>query len=151
MKIYADTSVFGGMFDKEFLEASKRFFNEIDSERFVLVTSAIVEAELEPAPKVVKDFFSKYAKIANVVEINEDALHLQKSYISSRVVTKKSMQDALHVAIATVSGCEIIVSWNFKHIVHFDKIPKYNAVNILNGYSKIGIYSPLEVISYDNP
>ena len=34
--------------------------------------------------------------------------------------------------------------------VHFDKIPKYNAVNTLNGYGQIGIYSPLEVISYDD-
>jgi hypothetical protein len=42
------------------------------------------------------------------------------------------------------------VSWNFKHIVHFDKIPKYNAVNTLEGYGPIGIFSPLEVIRYDN-
>ena len=42
------------------------------------------------------------------------------------------------------------VSWNFKHIVHFDKIPKYNAVNVLNSYGHIGIYSLLEVIQYDN-
>ncbi len=150
MKIYADTSVFGGIFDKEFFEASRQFFNEVDSNHFTLVTSAIVEAEIEPAPKEIREFFNKYAEIANIAEITEDALQLQKSYISSGVVTDKSIQDALHVALATVSGCKIIVSWNFKHIVHYDKIPKYNAVNILNGYGEIGIYSPLEVISYDN-
>jgi hypothetical protein len=60
------------------------------------------------------------------------------------------VEDALHVAISTISGCDLIVSWNFKHIVHFDKIPKYNAVNVLNGYGRIGIYSPLEVIKYGN-
>jgi len=71
------------------------------------------------------------------------------NYIRSGVVTEKSLNDALHVAISTVSGCDLIVSWNFKHIVHFDKVPKYNAVNTLNGYKHIGIYSPLEVIDYD--
>ena len=76
-------------------------------------------------------------------------LFLQQQYINSGVVTAKSSEDALHVAIATVTQCDLIVSWNFKHIVHFDKIPKYNAVNILNGYGEIGIYSPLEVISYE--
>lgn len=69
---------------------------------------------------------------------------------NSGVVTPKSMDDALHVALATVSSCNLIVSWNFKHIVHFDKIPKYNAVNTLNGYGPIGIFSPMEVIRYDN-
>ena len=60
------------------------------------------------------------------------------------------MDDALHVAIATVSGCDIIVSWNFKHIVHYDKIALYNAVNRINGYKDIFINSPAEVIDYED-
>ncbi|MGH8559463.1 MAG: hypothetical protein ACRESZ_18845 [Methylococcales bacterium] len=42
----------------------------------------------------------------------------------------------------------MIVSWNFKHIVHFDKIPKYNAVNALKGYRAIELFSPSQVIDY---
>jgi len=150
MKIYADTSVFGGVFDSEFSGPSKRFFDEIESGLFILVTSAVVEAEIEPAPMKIRDFFSRYAEMAQVAIPNQAVLDLQSSYIHSGVVTEKSIGDALHVAIATVSACDIIVSWNFKHIVHFDKIPKYNAVNILNGYGQIGIYSPLEVIHYED-
>jgi hypothetical protein len=58
-------------------------------------------------------------------------------------------EDALHVAVATASDCSLIVSWNFKHIVHFEKIPLYNAVNTLRGHAHIGIFSPLEVIQYE--
>ncbi|MES9901446.1 MAG: type II toxin-antitoxin system VapC family toxin [Sedimenticola sp.] len=150
MRIYADTSVFGGMFDKEFSEPSKQFFDEFESGMFILVTSAVVEAEIEPAPDNIRQLFNKYADFAEIADISEEALELQLNYIKSGVVTEKSLDDALHVAISTVSGCDLIVSWNFKHIVHFDKIPKYNAVNTLNGYNHIGIYSPLEVIHYDN-
>jgi hypothetical protein len=50
------------------------------------------------------------------------------------------------VALATVSQASLIVSWNFRHIVNFNKIPMYNAVNTLHGYNRIAIYSPLEVI-----
>jgi len=114
------------------------------------VTSAVVEVEIEPAPERVQMFFAKYAETANIENISKEVLELQLNYIRSGVVTEKSLDDALHVAIATVSGCDLIVSWNFKHIVHFDKIPKYNATNVLNGYGHIGIYSPLEVIQYDN-
>ena len=150
MKIYADTSVFGGVFDQEFSEPSRQFFDEIDAGRFVLATSAVVEAEIEPAPEKIRAFFAKYAESAQIMDISEEALALRLNYIKSGVVTEASLDDALHVAIATVSGCDLIVSWNFRHIVHFDKIPKYNAVNVLNGHGHIGIYSPLEVIQYDN-
>ncbi len=150
MRIYADTSIFGGVFDIEFSVASSKFFKEVDNGEFELVTSAVVEAEIEPAPKEVKLLFAKYAKCAEVSEVNKYILDLRSQYIAAGIVTAKSLDDALHVAIATVSECDLIVSWNFKHIVHYDKIPKYNAVNVLNGHKKIGIYSPLEIISYEN-
>jgi len=54
--------------------------------------------------------------------------------------------DALHVALATVARADLIVSWNFKHIVHFDKIRGFNAVNLREGYIPIEIHSPLEVV-----
>jgi predicted nucleic acid-binding protein len=150
MKVYADTSVFGGVFDPEFSDPSKQFFNEVDSGRFSLVTSAVVEAEIEPAPENIRLFFAHHAEKADIATPNQAIFELQMEYINSGVVTEKSLDDALHVAIATISGCDLIVSWNFKHIVHFDKIPKYNAVNILKGYRQIGIYSPLEVIQYED-
>ena len=150
MKTYADTSVFGGVFDPEFSGPSRQFFDEVDAGRFVLVTSAVVEAEIEPAPENVRTFFAKRVESASIADVTEEALGLRSNYIQLGVVTETSLNDALHVAIATVSGCDLIISWNFRHIVHFDKIPRYNAVNVLNGYSQIGIYSPLEVIHYDN-
>jgi predicted nucleic acid-binding protein len=150
MRIYADTSVFGGMFDEEFCEPTRQFFSEIDAGRFIIVISAIVEAEIEPAPEKIRDLFVKYMAVAEIAEITQEMLTLRQQYINAGVVTPKSAEDALHVAIATITQCNLIVSWNFKHIVHFDKIPKYNAVNTLNGYGQIGIYSPLEVISYGN-
>jgi hypothetical protein len=77
-------------------------------------------------------------------------MQLQQQYIDSGFIGSHAEQDALHVAVATVSCCDLIVSWNFKHIVHFDKIAKFNAVNTLKGHGQIGIYSPLEVIAYDD-
>ncbi len=64
--------------------------------------------------------------------------------------SEKYSTDALHVALATVSQASLIVSWNFKHIVNFQKIPMYNTVNTQHSYSEISIYSPLEVIDYED-
>jgi hypothetical protein len=46
--------------------------------------------------------------------------------------------------MATVADTDILVSWNFRHIVHFDKIWKFDAVNLEKGYTTIAIYSPME-------
>lgn len=150
MRIYADTSIFGGVFDEEFKQITGQFLAEIDAGRHILVTSAVVAAEIEPAPDAVRMLFARYEAMAEIIPVTEAALTLQQAYIQAGVVTAKSLDDALHVALATVSACNLIVSWNFKHIVHFDKIPKYNAVNTLEGYGAIGIFSPLEVIDYGN-
>jgi len=75
---------------------------------------------------------------------------LRDAYLQAKIVTPKYADDALHVALATVAGCTLIVSWNFQHIVHFQKIPLYNAINVLQGYQPIAIYSPREVIHYED-
>ena len=54
--------------------------------------------------------------------------------------------DAEHIASASVADVDLIVSWNFKHIVHFEKIRGYHAVNLLRGFHQIPIHSPTEVI-----
>ena len=149
IRVYADTSVFGGAFDEEFQVASKTFFEQVRSGRFKLVTSALVQEEMEPAPTDVRGLFEEVLDLVDVVEISEEAIDLRDAYLESGIVSPQWSDDALHVALATVAGCSLIVSWNFKHIVHFEKIPLYNAVNTLRGYTSIGIFSPLEVIQYE--
>ena len=92
MKVYADTSVFGGVFDEEFSEPTKQFFSEIDAGRFVIVTSAIVEAEIEPAPKNIRDFFAHYEAIAEIAQINQEMLFLQQQYINSGVLLQNLLK-----------------------------------------------------------
>ncbi len=150
VRVYADTSVFGGVFDEEFQEASTRFFEQVRLGRFELASSAIVQAEIDPAPDEVKGLFDDLLKVARIVEVSDDALALRQASLEAGIVTRDSADDALHVALATVSGCALIVSWNFKHIVHYRKVPLYNAVNALRGYPSLGIHSPQEVIEYED-
>jgi len=147
--VYAETSVFGGVFDDEFAGASRLFFDQVRSGRFRLVVSALVEAELEPAPLRVRRLYEEMFDLAEDVDIAPEAIRLQQAYLEAGIVSPGRSEDALHVAIATVAGCSVIVSWNFRHIVHLEKVPLYNAVNVVKGYREIAIYSPLEVISYE--
>ena len=71
-------------------------------------------------------------------------------YISENVVGKTSFADCMHIALATIHKADILVSWNFKHIVNVTRIRGYNSVNLKLGYSMIDIRSPRELINYED-
>jgi predicted nucleic acid-binding protein len=149
IRVYADTSVFGGIFDDGFASASRAFITQVIGGRFQLVTSAIVREELLNAPSRVRAEYDRAVVGAEVLSLTTESLELQQAYLDARIVGPASDADALHVAMASVARCSFIISWNFKHIVHFQKIPLYNGINVARGYSSIGIYSPSEVIAYE--
>ncbi len=149
-RIYIDTSVIGGCFDEEFAEWSNLLFQEFIEGKKIAVISITNLKELEGAPEKVK---ARLKEIMNnfieIIEITEEIIELSELYISSGVLNPKSKEDALHIAAATISNVDVIVSWNFKHIVNIDKIAKYNSINLFKGYKYIDIRTPLEVITYE--
>ncbi len=112
------------------------------------MSSALDQDELAAAPERVRDLFAELEPRVELVEVTAEARRLRQAYLRAGIVAVESMADALHVAPATVSGCRAIVSWNFRHIVHLDKIPLYNGVNLVEGYGTIGIHTPREVVRY---
>ena len=142
MRVYVDTSVFGGAFDAEFQEASLNFFDMVRSGEFRLVISSTVSDELRDAPEAVRVFFRELGSYVEVAEIDPAAIELQAAYLAAHIVGPRWDADALHVAVATVSGCPAIVSWNFKHIVNSRRIALYNEVNLAHGYAAIAIHTP---------
>ncbi len=79
-----------------------------------------------------------------------NAVELAMEYISEKVVGQTSYSDCLHIALATISQADLLISWNFKHIVNIQRIRGYNAINIRNGYKQLGIRSPRDLMDYGN-
>ena len=147
LRVYADTSVFGGCFDDEFRAESVRFFDEVHSGRFVVVVSDVTLDELSLAPESVRRILADLPPPrVEVVNSSEESNELKQAYLDAGVVGPASRNDAAHIALATIFGAELVVSWNFKHIVHFEKIAGYEGVNSLRGYRSPKIYSPREVV-----
>ena len=132
--------------DTAFEPASMPFLEQALGGKFQVVVSAIASREVAYAPRAVQELFQSFADLAEIIETTEEALRLRSAYVHAGFVLRKSLNDALHVALATVSDCDMIVSWNFRDIVNYRKIPLYNAVNVVNGYRAVSIHSPLEVI-----
>jgi len=147
IRVYADTSVFGGCFDAEFMKASRLFFDEVRGGRIRLVVSDTTALELIEAPDAVRRVLTDLSpSVVERILLNEEIESLRDAYLAHGVVGRAAQRDAEHIAAATIADADMIVSWNFKHIVHYEKISGYQGVNLLEGYNAIRIFSPLEVI-----
>ena len=146
LRIYLDTSVFGGAEDEEFSEVSKRLFDQIQAGHFTVLISTQLLAELAQAPAAVREVLDELPSGSlEWLEIDHEVHELADAYLEARVVGETAREDAIHVAAASVAEADLILSWNFKHIVRFDRIRKFNGVNAVRGYRALDIRSPLEV------
>jgi hypothetical protein len=99
------------------------------------------------APEKVKDIKNLISKdCLHFIEITEEAKTLAQLYIAEKALGKASENDAYHIALASVNRTDCLISWNFKHIVNYDKIKMFNSINMRYGYPLIDIRSPLEFL-----
>ena len=150
-KVYIDTSVVGGYFDKEFEKDTIPFFDSIRKGEIIIIVSDLLEAELLGAPKFINELLrSMPSEFVEKTKLSSEATILAEKYIEAKVVGKTSKADCQHIAMATICRVDILVSWNFKHIVNLDRIRGYNGINFQNGYPMIEIRTPKEILSYGN-
>lgn len=149
-QVYVDTSVIGGVFDTEFNEWSVKLIDEFSSGDKQMVLSDLTLNEMEEAPAYVRDVIDQIpSENIKFVLMNQDGKNLAKQYIIEGVVSEKFLLDAQHIAIATIERVDVVVSWNFRHIVNLNKIRLYNEVNRKNGFDPIEIRSPREVLDHE--
>jgi predicted nucleic acid-binding protein len=75
-----------------------------------------------------------------------ETIKLADEYLHHGVLTPTNRDDCRHIAIATLSNCKYIISWNFKHFVNIRTINKVQAVNKLMNYAEITILPPSMLI-----
>ena len=150
-RIYIDTSVVGGQFDKEFSADTIPFFEAVENGQLIIIVSDLLEVELLRAPQQVRDFLITIPtqQIENI-KLTPEAAQLADQYIAAKVVGQTSRADCQHIAMATLTKADVLVSWNFKHIVNLDKIRGYNGINYQLGNNMIEIRTPKEIINYDD-
>lgn len=149
-RIYIDTSVIGGYFDSEFETDTKLFFNRIYAKEFDVHLSEISTAELLPAPQKVRDLVLTIpSECLTILDFTKAGRELADHYMREKILGPASLNDAYHIAIASINRIDVLVSWNFKHIVNLDKILLFNAVNLKYGYPLIDIRAPKEMIRYE--
>lgn len=147
LKIFLDTSVYSAMFDERDLNRQRQtqdFWKDI--EEYVLYYAdinideidAIIEEELK---KKLKALLKKGQRI----EISEEVKNLTKKYINASLIPEKYENDSLLLALTSVHSLDILVSWNFKHLVKRKTRIGVNLINLKEGYKSIEILAPPEL------
>ena len=147
LRIYLDTSVFSAYGDErtpERMLETREFWSRVSD--FEGSTSTLVRAEIERTPDV-----RRRAKMLELVgltacmEIGDEMHELARKYVERGIFGPAMYSDALHVAIAVLTRQDILVSWNFKHLVNRRKRAQVNEVNVLLGLPTIEILAPSEL------
>jgi hypothetical protein len=157
--IYLDTSIINFLFADDAPEKrdlTKEFFeNYVRTKVYDVWISPVVLSEIQETKDDSKramllDFISGYElQVTDIENASNEIQGLARLYIQGGIIPEKKLEDALHVAIATVFEYDILLSWNFRHLANVNKEARIQAVNLQAGYVKpLRLLTPMEVI-YD--
>ncbi len=150
LKVYVDTSVVGSVCDagpQDRLEATRRLLDALARGRFDGYISTLVLEEVQRAPESVRDRIAAELKASalSVLDESTESLSLARLYIAADAIPASYEDDARHVAVASVHGIGVLVSWNFRHMVNVERKRKINSVNLREGLSLLDLVSPWEL------
>ena len=155
LKIYLDTSVISYLKQEDApknMALTIQLWEQLKNDEFVVYISEIGLAEIgecaEPKRTILMEYLAeiRYEKIY----LNDEILLLADKYIEQGIIPGMYRDDALHISAATVFDCNVVVSWNFKHMVKLKTIIGVNGINKLMGYGEIEIFPPNIIIGEDD-
>ena len=151
LKIYIDTSVISHLQADDVPEKMAKtleFWKCLINGEYESYISELVVAEFSNCPEPKKSQLESILMQAPLVEleVDDEVTTLADRYMEEGIFPRRYRDDAIHVALASVFGCNVVVSWNFKHMVKIKTILGVNGINKIMGYSYIEIVTPEVVI-----
>lgn len=155
LKIYLDTSVISHLQHEDAPDKTAdtlRLWEEIKTGKYAMVISDVTLDEIARCPEQKRITLENYLKDVNfdLIIADDTVRELAQKFVDNNILSKKSFDDCRHIASAIVNDCDIIVSWNFKHIVNYKTIKGVKIVSLMTGYDEIEIYSPNILIEGGN-
>lgn len=147
-KLYLDTSILSAYYDDEKPERQKitQMWWKNEMQGYEVLLSRVTVDELEATKNIDKrNNFLGLVENIKILPLTQECGALAKKYLQNDIMPEDCFNDALHIAISTINKIEVLVSWNFEHLVNTNTRHKVNGVNLLNNYQEIEIVSPLEI------
>ncbi|MCD5401787.1 PIN domain nuclease [candidate division NPL-UPA2 bacterium] len=144
-KLYLDTSVPNAYFDEKNLyrqEITKQFWLKLKEYQIFISDQVVREMEATGDRKLREKLINLVEDFELLSSKSEKIKILSEEYVSRKIIPVRHIEDAIHIAVATINSVDILVSWNFEHIVKLKTKMEVNVVNVLLGYDPIEIIEP---------
>jgi predicted nucleic acid-binding protein len=154
-KRYIDTSVISHLCHDDTPDKkadTELLWEQIKQGRYEVFISDVTVDEINQCAEPLKSTFNNFIyDIEHILQpITPEVESLAERIIEEGILTRKSIDDCHHIAAAITSGCDIIVSWNIKHLVNVRTINGVRGISLLEGYKTIDIYTPTILIGADS-
>ena len=154
LKVYLDTSVLSYLMQTDTpnrMVTTLRLWEKFKNNIYNICLSQVTLNEINKCDDYKLNFiFEKLNEIKyNTLELNENVYNLANEVINSGILTEKSYDDCTHIAVAVLNNCDIILSWNFKHLVNIKTIQGIRKITNLKGYNSIEIMSPETILDME--
>jgi predicted nucleic acid-binding protein len=150
-RIYLDTSVVSHLYAPDAPEKmgeTLRLWDQVREDKYYVILSDVVFGELEDCSEPKRSYLYSYLQQIqyDLIKSNDDMLTLASKFINFGVLRGKDLDDCRHIAAALLADCDIIVSWNFKHIVNAKTIKGTKVITTMESFRDIMICSPTMLI-----
>ena len=152
LKIYTDTSVISHLYAPDrpdWEKDTRKLWKDVQAGEYEVYISPVVIGEVMDCAEPKRSVLLEYLGAIHHTELQEidEVLELANQYLEAGILRQKSFDDCQHIAYACVYNCDMLVSWNFKHMVNIKTIAGVKSVNALAGYKEMPIYTPTILIS----
>ena len=151
LKIYLDTSVISHLDQQDApgkMADTKIFWEHVKNGEFDVYISPIVISEVMDCKEPKRSILLAHLGEVSYTELSEsdEVIELAQKYLNAGILPKKSFDDCQHIAYACVYSCDVLASWNFKHMVNIKTMTSVKGVNALSGYREMPIYTPTMLV-----
>ena len=151
LKLYLDTSVVSYLFADDLpdkMEDTHKLWEKCINGEYDIYISETVTNEIKRCAEPKRSHLLEKLRLIDfqVLPETEEVKELANQYVKNGVLKEKSIDDCFHIAHAVINNCDVIASWNFKHLVNFKTIDRVRIVNAINRYKEISIVSPTMLV-----
>jgi len=149
LRLYLDTTIPSYVFAvdaPERMEVTRAFMRLRNSSQYEMLISEVVVKEILATAEPKRTLLLEVIADLPVLVLTPQAMTLAQAYIDSGILPRGSIDDARHVAIATLNEVNALVSWNFGHLVNIRRTKAMNALNQKAGLPHLEIITPEEVV-----
>jgi predicted nucleic acid-binding protein len=150
--MYLDTSVISHLEQEDALEKmiqTRMFWEKAKAGEFAIAVSEVTLQELRKCSEGKREKLLNHLNEVpySFIERTGEIDALAEKFIENHILTAKSLDDCRHIACSIVHNCDMIVSWNFKHIVNYKTINGVKKITLMTGHKPVMIYTPAMVLS----